>query len=122
MTPDNRPVSWGYNGPPASIQDTPERLNDRRIKYALTIHAELNAIPFAERSQLIGASIFVYPLPPCSNCAAAIVQNRLARVVSIAPGPGILDRWGESLALANEIFTEAGVRLELYEMRDFHGL
>ena len=122
MDSHHRPVSWGFNGLPSGIADSPERLNNRQTKYALTIHAELNAILFAERSRLVGATIFVYPIPPCASCATAIVQNKLARVVSLTPGPAILDRWGESLRLAKEIFDEAGIGLDLFEMRDFHGL
>ena len=36
-------VSLGYNGLPMGVEDTFERLNNRELKYEMTVHAEINA-------------------------------------------------------------------------------
>lgn len=105
-----RLVSSGYNGPPAGIEDD-ERTRDRLTKLRLTLHAEHNAILFAQRD-LKGCTIYVYPMPPCAHCAAQIIQAGITRVVASAPSDDQLERWGEDFRLAREILTEAGVDIE----------
>ena len=41
---NHRVLSTGYNGFPQSIEDSPERLNDRNQKYKYVVHAEQNCI------------------------------------------------------------------------------
>jgi hypothetical protein len=43
----NRVVGLGYNGLPAGVKDHPDRLLNRDIKYAMTVHAEANALRMA---------------------------------------------------------------------------
>lgn len=105
-----RKVSEGYNGFARGVKDTYERLNNRELKYPLTIHAELNAILFAKQD-LDGCTIYVTPLPPCAGCASIIIQSGIRRVVARAMTPEIEERWGESVALSRVIFKEAGVEL-----------
>jgi dCMP deaminase len=105
----NRVVSVGYNGFPRGVEDTNDRLNIREVKYPLTIHAEENAILFANRS-LEGCTLYVWPLPPCAGCAAKIIQTGISRVVcALSEEAGLTGRWGESNELAFKIFNEAGV-------------
>ena len=100
-------VSLGFNGHPRGVADTPDRLENREVKYRTIIHAEINAILTAKQD-LDGCTIYVWPLMPCSQCAAAIVQAGIKRVV--APEAGN-ERWAESFEFAVEIFSEAGVEL-----------
>ena len=44
VSPDRRQFSPGYNGFPTWIKDSEERLKDKELKNALSVHAELNAI------------------------------------------------------------------------------
>ena len=76
---DGTPVSWGYNGFPRSIVETPELWENREEKYKRVLHAESNAIDFA-RESLEGTTIFC-SLFPCSNCAARIAQAGIKTVV-----------------------------------------
>lgn len=107
IDPQRRIVSTGYNGFPKGIDDD-GRLLDRTIKYRLTLHAEHNAILFAQRD-LSGCTLYVWPMPPCAHCAAQIIQVGIGRVVSLPPDKGQLFRWGDDWELAHNILLEAGV-------------
>lgn len=111
MTADHRPVSWGYNGLPAGMLDTKERLEDRETKLALTIHAERNAILFA-RGSLLGGVLYVWPFPPCSQCAADIAQSGIRRVVVPSPAlawVSVPERWERSFSLGRSLLLEVGI-------------
>jgi len=101
----NRIVSIGYNGFPSKITDHPALLHDRPRKLERTIHAELNAILNATVS-LEGCTLYVHPMPCCSQCALCIIQAGIERVVAPNFYP---DRWRESFELGNQLFREAKV-------------
>lgn len=104
---DGTVAAMGYNGFPRNVRDTPERLNDRAVKYEMAVHAELNAILQA-REPLHGCSLYVWPIPPCARCACAIIQ---AGITCVVCAPATVERWAASAAIANEMFREAGVRV-----------
>jgi dCMP deaminase len=89
----NRSVSTGFNGPPRGISDEKWQQADRDLKLKATIHAEANAILFANRDRLIGSTIYITH-PPCSSCAAFIVQAGITRVVYPKPNDAFVSRWG----------------------------
>lgn len=112
VDPENQPLSWGYNGFARGVPDLPELLNNREVKLRLTLHAELNAVLFSDKS-LRGATVYVYPMSPCSQCAAVLVQKGVARVVAPAPTEAQVERWGEDWVLAKFQFDKAGIQLDL---------
>lgn len=99
----NRVVSVGFNGFPRRVADD-ERLLDRVQKYELIVHAEISAVLFAGRP-VEGCTIYTWPLPPCSRCAAVLIQAGIRKVVS-PPAP---ERWRESCAAGRRILVEAGI-------------
>lgn len=107
---DDNVRTIGYNGFPRGVKDTEERLNDRSIKYPLTVHAELNAICTCARvgTPTKGASMVCTHFP-CADCAGAIVQSGFKEVVVIAPSEDFDSRWNEANAHARTIFTEGNV-------------
>ncbi len=104
-------LSQGFNGFPRGIHDTDERYNNRDIKYKLVVHAEMNAIYNATYSgaSLDGATLYVYGLPICSECAKGIIQVGIKKVV--VEKSKELDNWNESVQLSKEMFDESGVEL-----------
>ena len=76
-------VSLGYNGFPSHVEDTPEYLNDREVKYVNMIHAEENAIFNSLRRDHTGMHLFVYPFTPCHNCAELIVEVGISHVYTV---------------------------------------
>lgn len=104
----NRIVSTGYNGFAVGVKDSEERLNNRELKYKMVLHAEENAIMFARQS-LEGCSLYVTNMPPCSHCAALIIQSGIKDVY--VPKSEIPERWKESVELTKTMFYEADVKL-----------
>lgn len=109
---DKTEVALGYNGFPPGIADTPERLNDRPLKYKLVVHAERNALDNA-RFDVRGGTVYVSPWPPCAECAKSIITRGIKRVVAVEPTPEQVERWGDSFKLMKLLFDEAGVELVL---------
>jgi len=106
-TRSKRVVSLGFNGFPAGVEDTRERLDDRGTKYEMVVHAEQNALMFAgDRAE--GCTLYVHPLPPCARCAVMIIQAGIKRVVCDQPDFDH-QRWGEAAKIADTLFREAGL-------------
>lgn len=80
-TQDNTPVSFGYNGFPRGIANTPER-QQRPLKYQYFEHCERNAFYNAGREgkSCLGAKIYMIWLP-CSDCARAIIQEGISEAI-----------------------------------------
>jgi dCMP deaminase len=114
ITDGNRIISLGYNGFAAGVHDTPERLADRNCKLNLTIHAEENAMIFANRD-LKGCTVYVTH-PPCPRCASKLIQDDIARVVFINPSEDFLSRWADDLMLSKEMYAEAGIEIASYDL------
>lgn len=110
VRPNRTIASVGYNGFPRGVQDLPERLEDRPVKYHFTVHAEMNAI-LSANEPVTGYTLYVAPLLPCSTCAAAIVQSGISRVVTAMPYQP--DRWQSSFSDGLKMFDEAEVKWEL---------
>ena len=108
LDPENRVVPTGYNGLPRYVPDDHEILGERDTKLALVLHAEENALLFARQS-LHGCTAYVWPMPPCSRCAAKLAQVGIRRVVAPKPTPEQVERWGESMRLAEWVYRHAGI-------------
>ena len=80
---ENRVVSIGYNGMPRGCDD--EKMPWGReggfldTKYAFVVHAELNAILNSPRS-VKDCTVYV-SLFPCNECAKAIIQSGIKKIV-----------------------------------------
>tara|TARA_R100001463_G_scaffold91898_3_gene146635 strand:- start:69 stop:503 length:435 start_codon:yes stop_codon:yes gene_type:complete len=106
---DKRIVSIGFNGFPKGVKDSQKRLVDRDEKYAIIVHAEANALMFANRS-VEGCTLYTWPFQPCSRCAGLIIQSGIKRVVSVIHDD---DRWKKNFSISRKLFDESGITLEL---------
>lgn len=82
-TSDNHPVSFGYNGFVAGC-DEESMTFERPMKYHVTIHAEMNAILFAQRN-LQGCHAYVTH-GPCENCLKHLMQAGVKEIIYKDPG------------------------------------
>lgn len=80
---DNKILSLGYNGMPIGCDDDimpwGREGDDLDTKYMYVCHSELNAILNAGKD-LHGSTIYV-TLFPCNECAKAIIQSGIKRIV-----------------------------------------
>lgn len=102
---NKRIISIGYNGPPQGVIDA---YDTKEEKLARTIHAEENAILFADRYRLHNATAYIYPFYPCSNCAAKLIQVGVKRIV--AGTDNLSRKWNPFTTIA--MCEEAEVKLE----------
>ena len=107
---DRRVISLGYNGFPKGGADN-QRLDDRKEKYKMIVHAERNALLFANTSVKDG-TIFTYPFMPCPICTGMIIQSGIRRVVSLQTDN---PRWQEDFEISRKMLDEAEVGLVEYE-------
>lgn len=84
VSEDNKILSMGYNGFPIGCSDDEypwAREGDALDnKYFYTTHSELNAILNYRGGCLEGAKMYV-TLFPCNECAKAIIQSGIKRIV-----------------------------------------
>ena len=109
---DRRILATGYNGFPLGIEDAPYRYEDRSIKYDLVVHAEMNCIYNATYNgiSLKDATLYVWGLPVCHDCAKGIIQVGINRIVMSADD--IPEKWSESFHKSKLMFIEAGIDYE----------
>ena len=105
-----RVISMGFNGFPAGVEDTADRLGTREIKYEMVVHAESNALLFAGPAAE-GCTLYVTPLPPCARCAVLIIQAGISRVVCPTPDKS-KEPWKTQSQISETMFGEAGVQFD----------
>lgn len=105
----NRVISLGFNGPPRGVL---VEYRDRDQRLLRTIHAERNALTFANTS-VRGATAYITH-PPCAGCTAALIQSQIGKVVFVEGGSEFLERWGEQFKESLAMLGEAGVEVETY--------
>ena len=106
---DKKIMSVGYNGFPHGCDDDEfpwDRSGDSSIdtKYPFVCHAELNAILNNAGASLHGCSIYV-ALFPCNECAKAIIQSGIKKVLYIS------DKYKDTdgVRASKKMFDAAGV-------------
>jgi dCMP deaminase len=112
--PDHEIRTSGYNGFPRGIKDLDPDRWERPAKYLRCEHAERNTFYNAARCgiALEGCTLYI-TLYPCMDCARAIIQVGITRVVcdrAACDARGVDTKWNFDISLAT--LKEAGVRVE----------
>lgn len=111
-------LASGWNGAPRGCgADEPGDIrSERPEKYFWFSHAEANAITNAARvgTPLAGGSIVVTHFP-CMDCARAIVQSGIVKVITRRPEFEFAMRWREHIERSLRLFDECGVEVEYVE-------
>ena len=115
VSQDNKILSMGYNGFPKGCSDDEfpwarEGENPLETKYVYSTHSELNAILNYSGGSLVGAKLYV-SLFPCNECAKAIIQSGIRRIVYDS------DKYETTPAVvaSKKMLNAAGVVLQRYE-------
>ena len=115
---ENKILSMGYNGMPTGCfdDDMPwEREGEPlKTKYMYVCHAELNAIlnHASGTGSLKGARIYT-TLFPCNECAKAIIQSGIKKVIYLSDKYSTSD----STIASKKMFSLAGIEFEEYQIR-----
>ena len=105
-------TALGYNGFPAGVEDSAERLENSKEKLEMVIHAEQNALLIAGRTAA-GGEMFVRGKPICSRCAVLIIQAGISRVIAIDPESTSKESdWYQTGVRAVAMLKEAGVKVD----------
>lgn len=113
VSPEHKILSMGYNGFPVGCSDDDfpwSREGDPlENKYFYSTHSELNAILNYRGGSLEGASMYV-TLFPCNECAKAIIQSGIKRLVYDS------DKYETtpSVVASKKMLSAAGVEIERY--------
>jgi len=113
---DSREIrAIGYNGFPRGADDEADSRHERPAKYLWTEHAERNAIFQAARVgiALQGCTLYLTWFP-CMDCARAIVQAGIGRLVATRPNT-LEPEWGKQFEAAIELLKETGILIEWVE-------
>lgn len=118
VSPTNKILSMGYNGLPVGCNDdffpwNRESDDPYDNKYFYSTHSELNAILNYRGGSLEGAKIYV-TLFPCNECAKAIIQCGIKKVIYAD------DKYGDSPSVraSKRMMEAAGVEYEPYKKSD----
>jgi dCMP deaminase len=121
VTADNRPVSVGYNGPPT---DFPKKegvfcnaycpraqKNEQTQTYGncISIHAEANALMFADRRDYKDGTLYVSSFP-CWDCAKMVANSGIKRVVTCLDVTRDAHRYP---AMTEQMLRKCGLRVEI---------
>ncbi len=119
MGNDGLICAYGVNKFPNGIEETEDRLTDKKTKYRLVVHAESSAIFYAAKygKETIGSTLYC-PFYACSECAKAIIQAGVKKVIGHAQLMALASDhtvWVESIVNAWNMLHEAGVECALYD-------
>jgi len=103
-------LSAGYNGFPRGVNDDLPERHERPLKYSIVVHAEGNMVAQAARKghSLMGSTVIVTSLFPCSNCAGLMAQAGVKRIITTRSDN---ERWVENAEISQMILDEAGVEV-----------
>lgn len=106
----NRVVATGYNGFPANMEDANTWYENREEKYSRIVHAEMNALIYAQRD-LHGCRVYTWPWMPCDRCAVHLLQAGVWRFVAPKATAEQEERWGEAFKKTRKYINECGCEL-----------
>lgn len=113
--PRNEVLSTGYNGLCRGISNAAGERLERPLKYSWIEHAERNAIYNAAFAGIGLEGCTLYStLFPCMDCARAIVQSGIKRLVTYQPDLSH-HKWGFDYQQAMFLFHEAGTVVDYLE-------
>lgn len=115
-----RILATGYNGFPTGVNDNPDYRHERPIKYKFTEHAERNCIYAAANHGVALDRCTMYCLrPTCSDCARAVIQAGLKRVVYFDDP---IKGWDEDSQVTEKLFLEAWTDVIVVPPLDEHAV
>jgi dCMP deaminase len=103
------------NSFPDGIEETKER-QIKPLRHKFSVHAEKNVLYRAARLGLKTKGLtMVCPWAACSDCAQAIIQTGIRRLVTHKQALDKSGHWQENIRLAFSMLHEAGVEIVVFD-------
>jgi len=104
------------NSFPDGVKENTERQNDKSIRYKYSVHAERNVIYLATKKGIKTEGFtMVCPWATCSDCAQAIIQSGVKRLVTHKQALEKSGHWQEDIEFAFNMLREAGVEIIIFD-------
>lgn len=113
------PISTGFNGFPRGIYDKEDLYLNRETKYPRICHAEFNSVMNAARKGVSTLNSILYTQSPvCNECAKAVIQAGIIKVVYHKQFPRMnhLTKWVDSCKLGEDMLKEVGIEIGEFDM------
>lgn len=119
VSKSNEILTCECNKFPIGVTTTAARLFDKQTKYRMIVHAENGAIFKSARQgkQTRGSTLYC-PFCSCSECAKAIIQGGVERIVCHAQLMALASShttWVNTIVSAWEMLHEVGIICDLYD-------
>ena len=117
VSPDNKVISFGYNGMPRQLDEDKLSWNKGEgldSKYLYVCHAEFNAILNTQvGGTLKGARLYV-TLFPCNECTKAIIQTGIKEVIYLE------NKYADAIntQASKKMLDLAGVKITQFQGKD----
>lgn len=114
-------LATGFNQFAKGVRQLPERLEDRDIKYPLTVHCEVDALIKSRYEHIVTstATLYTWPFMSCSRCMAIMLHAGIRRFVAPevdlnnAKEKALHNRWSSEMKLAKMQADDAGATITL---------
>jgi len=124
VNPESKQVlATGYNGFCRGLDDNNLKRSVSPEKYFWTCHAEANSVFSAARQGIkLNGSVIYTNLIPCSDCAKAIIQSGIKKVVVHKQPMSMMeqkfkDSWGKSFEVSQTMLEELKIPLEKLDLK-----
>ena len=110
-------ISSGWNTIPVGVDDNKQSRFERPEKYYWFIHAEINAIARSAKNgiKIDGATMYMSCGIPCTDCAKAIINAGIKRIICTRNGGSKQEKWKEHFTRSMEMFNEAQVEVSFFD-------
>lgn len=104
------------NNFPNGIKENEERQNNKSLRYKYSVHAERNVLYLASKLGIKTEGLtMVCPWATCSDCAQAIIQTGIKKLVTHKQALDRSGHWQENIEFAFAMLREAGVEIIIYD-------
>jgi dCMP deaminase len=104
------------NSFPIGVTETEERQKDKTARYKYSVHAERNVIYSSAKLGIkTNGLTMVCPWATCSDCAQAIIQAGIKKLVTHKQAFDRSGHWQEDIEFAFAMLREAGVEIIIHD-------
>lgn len=109
---DGNLILSAVNSFPNGVKENEERQNNKSLRYKYSVHAERNVLYLASKLGIKTEGLtMICPWATCSDCAQAIIQTGIKKLVTHKQALDRSGHWQEDIDFAFGMLREAGVEI-----------